>query len=125
MTPSPRGFRPLSDRILILPDKLSDRTPSGLIIIPNGTKQPPPLRGLVIAMGPGMLMKDGNRWPMPTVTPGIDRIAYSFGAGLVVEIDGTRYLLIRDDDVLAVEDRPVVGHVGPGPTYHGDLSEAG
>lgn len=103
MTPSPRGFRPLNDRILILPDKLPERY--GLIIIPAGAKQPLPLRGLVIAMGPGMLMKNGNRWPMPPVTPGVDRIAYAFGAGLVVEIDGTRYLMIRDDDVLAVEDR--------------------
>ena len=103
MTPSPRGFRPLSDRILILPDKLPEKI--GRIIVPAGAKQSPPLRGLVIAMGPGMLMKNGNRWPMPTVTPGIDRIVYSFGAGLVVEIDGTRYLLIRDDDVLAVEER--------------------
>lgn len=100
---SPRGFRPLNNRILILPDKLPEKY--GRIIIPKGAKQPPPLRGLVLAMGPGMLMRNGNRWPMPPVEPGVDRIAYAFGAGLVVDLDGTRYLLIRDDDVLAVEDR--------------------
>jgi chaperonin GroES len=101
---SPRGFKPLNDRVLILPDKLPERY--GLILIPKGAKQPPPLRGLVLAMGPGMLTKTGGRWPMPPVMPGVDRIVYAFGAGLVVELDGTRYLLIRDDDVLAVEDRP-------------------
>lgn len=104
MISSPRGFKPLNDRVLILPDKLPERY--GLIHIPKGAKQPPPLRGLVLAMGPGMLTKTGGRWPMPPVMPGVDRIVYAFGAGLVVELDGTRYLLIRDDDVLAVEDRP-------------------
>jgi chaperonin GroES len=100
---APRGLRPLNDRILILPDKLPEKY--GQIFIPRGAKQPPPLRGLVLAMGPGMLMKDGRRWPMPPVTPGVDRIAYAFGAGLVVDLDGMKYLMIRDDDVLAVEDR--------------------
>jgi chaperonin GroES len=103
---APRGFRPLNDRVLILPDKLPDRY--GLIHIPKGAAQPPPLRGLVLAMGPGMLMQNGNRWPMPPVTPGVDRIVYAFGAGLVVELDGVKCLLIRDDDVLGVEDRPVI-----------------
>jgi chaperonin GroES len=103
MTPSPRGFRPLNDRVLILPDQLPERI--GRIHIPKGARQPPPQRGLVLAMGPGMLTKTGGRWPMPKITPGVDRIVYTFGAGLVVEIDGTKYLLIRDDDVLAVEDR--------------------
>jgi len=100
---SPRGFQPLNDRILILPDELPEKY--GRIHIPKGAKQKPPLRGLVLAMGPGMLTETGGRWPMPKLTPGVDRIVYTFGAGLPVEIDGTKYLLIRDDDVLAAEER--------------------
>jgi chaperonin GroES len=90
-------FRPLNDRILIKP---VEETYRGLIVIPRSVKKDAPMMAEVLAVGPGMLMKNGDRWPMPCV-PG-DMILFPQEAGQPVVIDGGKFRVIRDDHVLAL-----------------------
>jgi len=91
-------LRPLNTRIVIKPDNPDERTKSG-IIIPDNAKVKP-ARGTMVAMGPGMLMKTGQRWPMPGMKPG-DKVMYSQYAGTEIEVDGVLHIVMRDDDVFA------------------------
>jgi chaperonin GroES len=91
-------LRPLGTRVLVLPDDPDERSKGG-IIIPDVAKERP-ARGTVIAVGPGMLMKNGERWPMPVV-PG-EKVFYSKYAGQDVKLDDVWYRVLRDDDLYAV-----------------------
>lgn len=87
------NIRPLADRVLILPAPVEEKTVGG-IIIPDTAKEKP-LKGEVIAAGNGtkdeeMVLKVG------------DHVLYGKYAGTEVEIDGTKYLIMRQSDVLAV-----------------------
>lgn len=105
--PPDPGFSPLHDRLLILPDKVSDKTAGG-ILIPRSIvseRQKKATLGVVCALGPGMLRYDGRRWPMPDgITVG-SRVHFVAEGAIPVEIDGVKYLSVRDDFVLA-EDLP-------------------
>lgn len=87
------NIRPLADRVLVLPAPVEEKTVGG-IIIPDTAKEKP-LKGEVIAAGNGtkdeeMVLKVG------------DHVLYGKYAGTEVEIDGTKYLIMRQSDVLAV-----------------------
>lgn len=91
----------LGARLLIRPDAPDEKI--GSIFIPDSSKKPAGT-GIVVAMGPGMLCKDGSRWPMPDVKPG-DRIVYGRDAREVqqkVKIEGVEYLKMYDDDILGI-----------------------
>jgi co-chaperonin GroES (HSP10) len=91
----------LGARILVKPDPPESHY--GRIIIPDSAKKHPGT-GVVVAMGPGMLCKDGTRWPMPDVHLG-DHVVFSADAKHVrqlVVIDGVEYQKMHDDDVIAV-----------------------
>ena len=84
---------PLADRVLILPARAEEKTIGG-IIIPDTAKEKP-LKGEVIAAGNGtkdeeMVLKAG------------DHVLYGKYAGTEIELDGTKYLIMRQSDVLAV-----------------------
>lgn len=86
-------IKPLADRVLILPTKAEEVTMSG-IIIPDSAKEKP-LRGKVVAAGKGtkdeeMILKEN------------DIVLYGKYAGQEIEIDGEKYLIMRQSDVLAV-----------------------
>ncbi|MCE2615764.1 MAG: co-chaperone GroES [Phocaeicola sp.] len=87
------NIKPLADRVLILPEKAEEKTVGG-IIIPDTAKEKP-LDGTVVAVGNGtkdeeMVLKEG------------DKVLYGKYAGTEVECDGTKYLIMRQSDVLAV-----------------------
>ena len=86
-------IKPLADRVLILPAPAEEKTIGG-IIIPDTAKEKP-LKGEVIAAGNGtkdeeMVLKAG------------DHVLYGKYAGTEIELDGTKYLIMRQSDVLAV-----------------------
>ena len=87
------NVRPLSDRVLIKPAEMEQRTASG-IIIPDTAKEKP-MRGEVIAVGPGK--KDE---PM-TVKVG-DQVLYGKYSGTEIAIDGVDYLIMRENDIYAI-----------------------
>lgn len=86
------NIKPLADRVLILPAPAEEKV--GGIIIPDTAKEKP-LKGTVIAAGKGtkdeeMILKEG------------DTVLYGKYAGTDVELDGEKYLIMRQSDVLAI-----------------------
>jgi chaperonin GroES len=87
------NLKPLSDRVLVEPAAAETTTASG-IIIPDTAKEKPQ-RGTVVAVGPGK--KDHNM----TVKVG-DVVLYGKYAGTELKLDGKDYLIMREDDILAI-----------------------
>ena len=87
------SIRPLADRVLIAPAEAETKTSSG-IFIPD-TAQEKPMRGKVIAVGPGK--KDEPT----TVKPG-DYVLYGKYSGTEINVDGTDYLIMREADLYAI-----------------------
>ena len=86
-------LKPLADRVLIQPTPAAEPTLAG-IIIPDSAKEKP-LRGTVLAVGNGtkdeeMVLKEG------------DNVLYGKYAGTEIELDGEKYLIMRQTDVLAI-----------------------
>ena len=87
------NVKPLSDRVLVLPNPAEEKTAGGLFI-PDTAKEKP-LAGKVVAVGPGtadvkMEVKVG------------DTVLYGKYAGTEIKIDGTDYLIMKQNDILAV-----------------------
>lgn len=87
------NLKPLSDRVLVEPTAAETTTASG-IIIPDTAKEKPQ-RGTVVAVGPGK--KDHSM----TVKVG-DVVLYGKYAGTELKLDGKDYLIMREDDILAI-----------------------
>ena len=94
-------IRPLQDRVLIKRVEEEEKTKGG-IIIPDTAKEKP-MEGLVVAVGPGAIDKDGKRRE-PEVKQG-DRILFSKYSGTDVKLDGEDHLIMREDDILAVLEK--------------------
>ena len=90
------NIKPLADRVLILPTPAEEPTAAG-IIIPDSAKEKP-LRGTVIATGNGT--KDEEM-----VVKKDDEVLFGKYAGTEVEVEGTKYLIMRQSDVLAVIEK--------------------
>jgi len=92
-------IRPLHDRLIV--QRLEDSAPAaGVIVIPDSAKEKPQ-RGLVIAAGNGKIREDGDPFPLD-VSAG-DTILFGKYSGQEVRVEGVDYLIMREDDVLAVE----------------------
>jgi chaperonin GroES len=91
-------FRPLHDRILIKRLEKGEEVRGG-IIIPDSAKEKPQ-QGEVKAVGSGKLLETGQRVP-PEVKPG-DRILFGKYSGSDIKLDGDEYLILKEDEILAV-----------------------
>ena len=90
-------IRPLDDRVVVEPVEAEEKTAGG-ILLPDTAKQKPQ-RGVVLAVGPGKLLDNGNRTTL-AVSKG-DEVLYGKYAGSDVKI-GTRELkILRENDILA------------------------
>lgn len=90
---------PLADRVVVerLPPQ---ETTAGGIVLPDTAKDKS-REGTVVAAGPGRLLESsGERRPLE-VHPG-DRILFGSYAGEEVQVDGKDYLILKEDDILAV-----------------------
>lgn len=87
------NIKPLADRVLVKPAPAEEKTVSG-IIIPDTAKEKP-LQGTVLAVGNGT--KDEEM-----VLKINDMVLYGKYSGTEVELDGEKYLIMRQSDVLAV-----------------------
>ncbi|MDD2560451.1 MAG: co-chaperone GroES [Bacteroidales bacterium] len=85
-------LKPLSDRVLVKPAAAEQKTAGG-IIIPDSAKEKP-LKGEIIAVGPGT--KDETM----QVEVG-DFVLYGKYSGTEVELDGEKFLIMRQSDILA------------------------
>ncbi|MDY2828735.1 MAG: co-chaperone GroES [Sodaliphilus sp.] len=89
-------IKPLSDRVLIEPAKAEEKTAGG-IIIPDSAKEKP-LKGTVKAVGNGtkdeeMVVKVG------------DEVLYGKYAGTEIEVDGEKFLMMKQSDILAIVEK--------------------
>ncbi len=90
--------RPLHDRILVRRLQEDEKTTGG-IIIPESAKEKPQ-RGEVIATGKGRLTEDGKVMPLD-VKAG-DKILFGKYSGTELKLNGTEFLMMREEDVLGV-----------------------
>ena len=87
------SVKPLSDRVLVLPNPAEEKTAGGLFI-PDTAKEKP-LTGKVVAVGPGtaeikMEVAEG------------DTVLYGKYAGTEIHIDGEDYLIMKQSDIMAI-----------------------
>ena len=91
-------FTPLHDRILVRRVEEADTTRGG-IIIPDSAKDKPQ-EGEVISVGKGKISEEGKVRPLD-VKDG-DRILFGKYSGTAVKMDGTEYLVMREDDIMGI-----------------------
>jgi len=93
-------LRPLHDRLIV--QRLEDTARNGAILIPDSAKEKPQ-QGKVLAAGLGKSTNDGTRLPLD-VKAG-DTILFGKYSGQEVTVDGVDYLIMKEDDVLAIQER--------------------
>jgi chaperonin GroES len=91
-------IRPLQDRV-ILKRTEEETTTAGGIVIPD-TAAEKPIRGEVIAVGNGKVLDNGERRALD-LKPG-DKVLFGKYSGTEVKVDGEEYLVLREEDVMAV-----------------------
>jgi chaperonin GroES len=95
------NIRPLHDRLIVKRFEEEERTKGG-IIIPDNAKEKPQ-QGEVIAVGAGKVLEDGKKAPLE-VKKG-DRVLFGKYSGTEIKIDGTEYLMMREEDILGVIEK--------------------
>ncbi|MES2615399.1 MAG: co-chaperone GroES [Bdellovibrionota bacterium] len=95
-----KSLRPLNDRILLERLEAEQKTAGG-ILIPDNAKEKP-VEAKVIAVGNGKILENGSRQSM-SVKAG-DKVIFGKWSGSEVKIDGKEYLLVKEDEILAVID---------------------
>jgi chaperonin GroES len=103
-TPSMRrggmlNVRPLRDRVLVKRIEEGEQK-VGAIIVPDSAKEKPQ-RAEVVAVGSGRILENGDR-VTPSVKAG-DTVLVGKWSGSEVKIDGTEYLIIKEDEILGIE----------------------
>jgi len=91
-------IRPVGDRVVVKPTAKEEITKSG-IVIPDTAKEKPQ-EGTVIAVGSGRLLDNGDRAPID-VREG-DRILFAKYGGTEFKLDGEEYLVLKENDILAI-----------------------
>ncbi len=95
------NVRPLHDRIIV--ERLTQSVDRiGAIIVPDSAKEKPQL-GKVLAAGLGKSNKDGKRVPLD-VKAG-DTVLFGKYSGQEIKLEGIEYLIMKEEDVLAIEER--------------------
>lgn len=90
-------IQPLNERILVKREPPKDKSKGG-IIIPD-THQEPPVIGKVLAVGSGAILQSGERRPLDVAVG--DRVLFSKHAGIEIEVDGEKLLIMGEHDVHA------------------------
>jgi len=91
-------LRPLQDRVIVKQTEAEEKTASG-IFLPDAAKEKP-TRGKVISVGPGKLDDKGK--PMEIGLREGDTVYYGKYSGTDVEVDGEKFVILRESDVLGV-----------------------
>ena len=91
-------LRPLQDRVIVKQSEAEEKTKSG-IVLPDTAKEKP-TKGKVIAVGPGKLSDKGK--PMEIGLRVGDSVYYGKYSGTDVEVDGQKFVILRESDVLGV-----------------------
>lgn len=92
------NITPLGDNVVVKRLE-AERTTAGGIVLPESAKEKP-RQGVVISVGEGRLNDEGVRTP-PQVKKN-DQVIFSSYAGTEIKIDGNDYLIVREDEILAI-----------------------
>lgn len=91
-------IRPLHDRIVVKRWEEEKTSPGG-IVIPDTAKEKP-IKGEVVAVGSGKLLDNGESRPVDVKVG--DKVLFGKYGGTEVKLDGTEYLILREDDIMGV-----------------------
>ena len=91
-------LKPIRDRVVVKRIEAQEKTKSGLVLPDTAKEQPQ--EGKVVAVGRGRLLEDGSE-KAPHLKHG-DHVFYGKYAGTEVTIDGEDFLILREEDILAV-----------------------
>lgn len=94
------AIKPMEDRVLVKPIENESKTASG-IYLPESAKEKP-VRGEVVAIGPGRRLENGQRAQM-SVSKG-DTVVYGKYAGTEVELKGDKLLILKETELLGIID---------------------
>ena len=94
-------LKPLDDRIVIKQSEAEEKTAGG-IILPDTAKEKPQI-GKIVAAGPGKLLDNGKRAQMSVKKK--DKVIYAKYLGNEIEIDGEKYVILRESDVLGIVEK--------------------
>ncbi len=90
-------IQPLDDRVVVAPED-AETVSAGGIVLPDSAKEKPQ-QGKVVVAGPGALDDEGRRCPL-SVKKG-DKVVFGKYSGSDIEIDGKKYKIMRERDILA------------------------
>jgi chaperonin GroES len=91
-------IKPLGDRVLVKPCEEKEKTKGG-IVLPDTAKEKPQ-EGKIIAVGEGKKTDDGKTIPLSLKVG--DKVLYGKYSGTEITVDGEEYLIIREEDILAI-----------------------
>ena len=91
------NIKPLGDRVVIQKLEAETTTKSGILL--TGTAKEQPQEAKIVAIGPGAIV-DGNRVPMDVQV--VNKVLYSKYAGTDVKVNGEEYIILKQDDILAI-----------------------
>lgn len=92
------NIRPLHDRVVI--KRLEEeRTSAGGIVIPD-TATEKPIRGEVVAIGPGKMLENGNIIPLSVKTG--EKVLFGKYSGTEVKVGGNELVVMREDDIMGI-----------------------
>jgi len=94
-------LRPVDDRVVIKQSDAEDKTAGG-IILPDTAKEKPQM-GKVVAVGPGKILDDGKRAKMSVKEN--NEVIYAKYIGSDVEIEGEKYVILKESDILGIVER--------------------
>lgn len=94
-------LRPLDERVVIKQSDAEEKT-SGGIILPDTAKEKPQM-GKIVAVGPGKILDDGKRAKMNLKKN--DTVLYPKYIGNDVEIDGDKYVILKETDILGIVEK--------------------
>jgi len=91
-------IRPLHDRVVVKRLEQEQKSAGGIVIPDNAAEKPD--QGEVVAVGNGKILDDGKVRPLDVKVG--DRILFGKYSGQSVKVEGTEYLVMREDDIMGV-----------------------
>lgn len=92
------NIKPLGERVVVKTLESEERTKSG-IVLPDTAKEKPQM-GKVLAVGTGRVLDNGQKIPLE-VRAG-DKVLFAKYAGTEVKLDGEEYMILKENDILAI-----------------------
>lgn len=94
-------LRPLGSRVIVKPEVVQEKTKGGIYLPDTASKEKPQM-GVVVAVGTGRILENGQKVPMEVKTN--DRVIFSKYAGTEIKIENEEYLILNENDILAVSE---------------------